>query len=75
MDAKSRKWPQKAPKNRPKTRKKPQKSAKPALAHLTIRDFGEKKPPGRHRQGRWVPKNRPKIPPKTRAKKLSTIAG
>ena len=32
-------------------------------------------PAGRQRQGRWVPKNRPKIPPKTRAKKLSTIAG
>ena len=32
-------------------------------------------PAGRQRQGRWSPKNRPKITPKTSSKKLSTIAG
>ena len=45
---------------------------------MPILPFGgvwEKNPPGRQRQGRWVPKNRPKIPRQTGSKKLSTIAG
>jgi len=73
MDAKSTKLPQKAGKNRPKPRKKLQKSANSHLPILPKAPLSPKKAPGRQRQGRWVPKNRPKIPPKTRAKKLSTI--
>ena len=74
MDAKSAQWPQKAPKNRSKTCKKLQKVAKSALAHLTNSTPSAEKTPRTLAPGPVGSKNRPKIPPKTRAKKLSTIA-
>jgi hypothetical protein len=52
MDGKSAKKGTKTRKKRPKNAKKPPKKSKFALAHLTIRVFWEKKPPGRYRQGR-----------------------
>jgi len=65
----------KSPKNRAKTRKKRQKVANSRLLFRPHATGIVQKPPGRYRQGRWPPKNRPKISPKTSPKKLSTIAG
>jgi len=75
MDAKSAQWPQKALKTGQKRDKKLQKVANSRLPILPKAPLPPKNLPWRQRQGLWVPKNRPKIPPKTRAKKLSTIAG
>jgi len=75
-------WMRKAPNGRKKPSKRAKNATKnckklqnPRLPILPIAPLPPKNHPGRQRQGLWVPKNRPKIPPKTRAKNLSTIAG
>ena len=70
MDGKPAKSPVKIPQKPIKNLQKTAKKCKSALAHLTIRGFGEHRPPGR--RDRRVPQKRPPKTAKCSLKKLST---